>query len=369
MRVLLTVAILVVIGAYVISRAASNDPKSLFSDIKDDEFVQFFNTTAWFDAPAKEWHVPIRGWIYEPEDSTVRRALFEKILKEKYALVVDEATESNFSRRLNLVIADNERAKSIVIDIAGRREVLPASEANGHFGAILVISAAEMNAHAGDGFLHYTAVTRPDDTREFTGTIRFVKPSGLSIISDIDDTVKVSMVTDRKALLDYAFLRDFEAAPGMAELYREWVNDDVSLHFVSSSPWQLYAPLTEFLGDQGFPWANLNLKLVRFRDATLFDLFKKGTETKPVIVREILDRYPERRFVLVGDSGEQDPEVYAGLMREYPRQILKSYIRNVTGETPDNERFSSVFDGIAVDRWILFDDPASLSPPIEKSGN
>ncbi|MDJ0700713.1 MAG: DUF2183 domain-containing protein [Woeseiaceae bacterium] len=361
MRILWIVGFLVIIGGYALLRAAGNDPKSLFSDIKDDEFVQFFNSTAWFDAPAREWHVPVRGWIYEPEDSTLRRAVFEKILREKYALEVDEAAEANFARRLNLIIADNERAKSIVIDIAGRREVLPASEPNGHFGAVLVIPEEDMIEHASHGFLHYAAVTRPNDTREFAGAIRLVESSGLSIISDIDDTVKVSMVTDRKALLDYAFLRDFQAAPGMAEWYREWVNDDVSLHFVSSSPWQLYAPLKEFLDDHGFPWANLNLKLVRFRDETLFDLFKKGTETKPATIREILGRYPDRDFVLVGDSGEQDPEVYAGLLREYPQQVKKAYIRNVTNETPDNERFAAVFDGIDADRWVLFDHPKEIA--------
>ena len=363
MRALWIVAILLIIGGYAILRAAGNDTRSLYSDIRNDEFVQFFNTTAWFDESAREWHVPVHGWIYEPEDSSVRRALFEKILKDKYKLEIDEAADANFSRRLNLVIADNERGKSIVVDVAGRREVLPASEPNGHFDAILVIAESEVVEHAHHGVLPYTAVTRPDDNRTFGGSVRLVEPRGLSIISDIDDTVKISMVTDRKALLEYAFLRDFEVAPGMAELYGEWVNDDVSLHFVSSSPWQLYAPLTEFLGDHGFPWANFNLKRVRFRDETLFDLFKKGTETKPAIIREILDRYPQRQFVLVGDSGEQDPEVYAGLMREYPRQVLKSYLRNVTDETPGNVRFSSVFDGIAADRWTLFDEPASLVLP------
>ncbi len=369
MRGIWIVAILLIIGGYAILRAAGNDSKSLYSDIKDDEFVQFFNTTAWFDESTDEWHVPVHGWIYEPQDSTVRRALFEKILKEKYALEIDEETDANFSRRLNLVIADNERGKSIVVDIAGRREVLPASAPNGHFDEILVIPERVVAEHAKGGALTYAAVTRPAYDRSFTGTVRLVEPRGLSIISDIDDTVKVSMVTDRKALLEYAFLRDFEAAPGMAGLYEDWVGDDVSLHFVSSSPWQLYAPLTEFLTDHGFPWANLNLKLVRFRDETLFDLFKKGTETKPAIIRRILDRYPQRRFVLVGDSGEQDPEVYAGLMREYPQQVLKSYIRNVTGEKPGNDRFSSVFGGIPADRWTLFDEPASLQLPAAEASS
>ena len=183
------------------------------------------------------------------------------------------------------------------------------------------------------------------------------------MISDIDDTVKISNVTDRKSLLEHTFLLDFVAAPGMAELYRNWAADDVGFHFVSSSPWHLYEPLSEFLDSSGFPAATFSLKSVRFRDETLFDLFKKGTETKPAAIRKILDRYPGRKFVLVGDSGEQDPEVYAALLRERPEQILRVYIRNVTQESADNERFGEVFESIDPDRWQLFTDPQTLSLP------
>ena len=76
-----------------------------------------------------------------------------------------------------------------------------------------------------------------------------------------------------------------------------------------------------------------------------------------------MQTYPERKFVLVGDSGEQDPEVYAALMHKYPGQVLKAYIRNVTDETAGNERFSTVFDGICTESWLLFDDPRSLVLP------
>ncbi len=152
----------------------------------------------------------------------------------------------------------------------------------------------------------------------------------------------------------------------MAEKYREWSDNDVSFHFVSSSPWQLYSPLTEFLDRDNFPWATLSLKAVRFRDETLFDLFKKGTETKPAVIEKILATYPDRTFVLVGDSGEQDPEVYADLLRKFPDQVQEVLIRNVTQETADNERFAKVFDNIDEDRWQLFDDPRDLRFPSDK---
>ena len=328
------------------------------SDIKPDEHVVFFRTSAWLDEETQEWHVPIHGWIYEPEDSSARKALFGAVLDQKFDLTVDDSNEETFSERLNLLIADNERGKEIVIELAGRVHELPPSSENGHFETILRLPEADIAEFVQQGRVPYSAVTRESEGRRFSGEIRLVAPAGLSVISDIDDTVKISNVTDHKLLLENAFLLDFMAAPGMADLYKEWSKRDASFHFVSSSPWQLYTPLQEFLDDGGFPWATFSLKAVRFRDETLFDLFKKGTETKPALIKDILALYPGRTFILVGDSGEQDPEVYAALLREYPDQVSKVYIRNVTQAATDDGRFGTLFEGIDPDRWHLFEDPS-----------
>jgi len=333
------------------------------SDVKADETVVFFRTSGSLDESKQEWHLPVHGWVYEPEESTSRRAAFEKLMFHEFGLAVSKETAGNFSQRFNLLVADNERGKKIVVNIAGGNHELSESAENGHFKSTIVISSADAAAHIKNGLIRYTAVTSSDESREFSGEIRLLDSKGLSVISDIDDTVKVSNVGDHKTLLEQTFLLDFAAAPGMAVLYREWSTEDTGFHFVSSSPWQLYDPLREFLDRDGFPWASFSLKPLRFRDETLIDLFKKGTETKPAAIEKILDQYPERKFVLVGDSGEQDPEVYADFLRKRPDQILKVYIRNVTEESSDNDRFAVLFAGIDNDRWQLFDDPKTLGLP------
>ena len=332
-------------------------------ELKADEQVVFFRTAGWLDEASQEWHLPIHAWVYEPQDSNVRKAIFETVLDEQFDLAVSDETEPNFTRRLNLLIADNERGKELTIRIAGTDHVLPPSAENGHIETTLRIPVEDVDQFGAGDFIGYTAVFAEGDSRHAEGEVRLVEPSGLSVISDIDDTVKISNVTDKKKLLEYTFLLDFEAAPGMANQFRNWSADGVSFHFVSSSPWQLYSPLTEFLDGARFPWATLSLKAVRFRDETLFDLFKKGTETKPAAIEKILVAYPGRKFILVGDSGEQDPEVYAAMLRKYPEQVRSVYIRNVTQESPDNDRFAAVFEGIPQDRWELFEDPGNLDAP------
>ena len=363
MRKLMLLCICIILAGDILHAADTGDLELPYSEIATDEVVVFFRTTAWFDAATDSWHIPIHGWIYEPQDSRSRKALFSVILEEEFDLVPTKATSANFSRRLNLLIADNERDKHIVISIAGDQYTLSASGVNGHFKSTLVVPAATAAEHIEDSSIRYSAVMRSADTRAFAGKVRLVSTTGLSVISDIDDTVKISHVTNKKSLLNHTFFLDFAAAPGMASLYADWAEQGVEFHFVSSSPWQLYSPLQEFLAAAGFPDSALNLKAVRFRDASLLDLFKKGTETKPVVIEEILAAYPSRYFVLVGDSGEQDPEVYAALLRKYPEQILKIYIRNVTGETAHNDRFKSVFEGIDSSCWALFDSPKSLKLP------
>lgn len=356
---------MIVILSTLTSTCISAAPSEIetFSKINDDEFMIFFRTAASMDDTQKYWEIPIHGWIYEPQDSTVRKSLIANAINLAYDLEADKTTQENFDRRVNLLVADNQAGKQIVIHIAGKTFALPPSSANGHFHDTIILPAHDINKFVKKNRLTYTAVTSKDEKRKFNGEVALIPSAGISIISDIDDTIKVSEVTNHKALFNYTFYQDFVAVPGMADLFQSWSHQQAMIHFVSSSPWHLYTPLEEFTTTRGFPWATFNLKLVRLKDETLLNLFKNGLETKPKQIEPILNTYPKRKFVLVGDSGEQDPEVYASLIRKYPQQILKIYIRNVTDAFANDSRFSKVFQGIDKRHWQLFTDPSNLSLP------
>lgn len=330
---------------------SNTDSEQLVSPIKKDENVVFFLTHASFDEQKNVWHVPIHGWIYEPQNSHFRKEAFVKILKEKYGLETTPESEPRFNRLVNLLISDNERGKAIVIKIANQVIALPESEPNGHFATVLEIPANDIVIDE-NALLHYEAVTRSDEIRKFHGQVKMLLPQGESVISDIDDTVKYSHVTDKKALIEHTFFKPFTAIEGMPLLYQQWQQQGKSIHFVSSSPWYIYEPLQEFMRESGFPLSTLSLKSFRFRDASIMNLFKKGTETKPIAIEAILNAYPQRTFTLVGDSGEQDPEVYADIAKRYPNQIKHIYIRRV----PDTDRdFETIFSGLNKDIWQVFD--------------
>ncbi len=341
--------------------ARVSDIPSGKSDIKTDEHLVFFNTAAWLDKGGTHWQIPIHAWVYEPADSELRKGLFAALLESGYALKVTDETTEVFKQRSNLLLADNERGKRLVIRLAGRDYELPLSKKNGHVHALLQLPVATAAAVSEQGRLRFFALTQPGDERRFEGQVELVTGPGISVISDIDDTIKITQVTDHRKLFDNTFFRDFQAVAGMPELYRSLAAGGARLHFVSSSPWQLYEPLQSFIDAAGFPWATLNLKSIRFRDKTLLNFFKKGTETKPEQIEPILQRYPRRKFILIGDSGEQDPEVYGDIARRYPAQIFKVLIRNADGSDDGDERYQTAFGGIAREKWLLFDDAAQIA--------
>ena len=199
------------------------------------------------------------------------------------------------------------------------------------------------------------------DGRVTQGLVFLVPPKGLSVISDIDDTVKVTQVLDKKKMLTNTFVKPFQALPGMAALYQHWAKSGAMFHFLSSSPWQLQPFLADFLKESGFPTATFHLKTVRLKDRSLFNLFKSGIKTKPPQIKEILNHFPQRDFILVGDSGEHDPEAYGLIARQYQTQIKHIYIREVPGANNTQHRFQEAFRDIPPQTWTTFSDAQKLN--------
>lgn len=143
------------------------------------------------------------------------------------------------------------------------------------------------------------------------------------VISDIDDTVVYSHVTRRLRMLLTVALgnaRTRKPFAGVAAFYRALHAGANPLFYVSKSPWNLYVPLIEYLRAQGLPRGPLLL-----RDFG----WKRDREHKAQAILRILGTYPELPFVLIGDSGEEDPAIYAAIVRRFPRRIRAVYIRSI----------------------------------------
>lgn len=153
------------------------------------------------------------------------------------------------------------------------------------------------------------------------------------VISDIDDTIVASNVTNKLRMIFTVALtnaRTRKPFPGVAALYRALHAQRNPVFYVSKSPWNLYAPLIEYLEIQGLPLGPLLLRDFGWR---------AEKEHKEKSIEDILRTYPKLRFVLIGDSGEKDPEIYAGVVRRHPERIRAIYIRSVN---PDPRRIGAI---------------------------
>lgn len=160
------------------------------------------------------------------------------------------------------------------------------------------------------------------------------------VISDIDDTIIHTGLTSRlkwRVVKNTFFKRAEKRIPldGAAEFYTELQKgksgeDCNPIFYVSHSPWNLYHYLELFLRKNNFPKGSLLLRDFANPIKNLFQPKTKGE--KPEKQREILNilkTYPKLSFILIGDSGEHDPDIYLEIAEAHPERILAIYLRSV----------------------------------------
>jgi phosphatidate phosphatase APP1 len=327
------------------------------SPIEKEDTVIFFPTLGYPVAKGALWELHVHGWIYNPQWGTSwhnqLRGWFNLGPEEEEK----EETDAENKERSHAFFVDNLPDKQIAVHFGKKEFVLDTSTPDGHFSGLLHLPAAEVESLRKGNVIHFEAVTRPEDSRHFGGDIYLVNEQGVSVISDIDDTVKISEVTDKTAFFANTFLRPFQAVPKMNELYTAWSKPgDVTFHYVSSSPWQLYVPLTELLSNSGFPGGTFHLRLFRWNGSFV----QSSRPHKIDNISFLIDHSRERHFILVGDSGERDPEVYGTIARKYPQFVIKILIRNVTQEEAEGTRFQEAFKDLPKTLWMVFSDPATV---------
>jgi hypothetical protein len=333
------------------------------SELKRDETVLFFSGLG--SVESNGWQLDIHGWVYESEYHKPITSLFRRSL----GIRDDELTAAElalFRQRAQFFLVDNERNKTVDIRLGEMALTLSASLPNGHFQTNLHIASADIERFGLAGLLSqrmlpFETVSSRKGVSKRSGEIELIPEGGISVISDIDDTIKLSNVKNHHELLRNTFCRPYEPIAEMSSAFRQWSQgDEARFHYLSASPWQLAQPLAAFLRENAFPNGSLHLKTFRWKDETFFDLFRSPERYKLSAIEPILRRFPKREFVLVGDSGERDPEIYATLARMHPNQIRHIFIRNTTGEDRETERYRSVFEGLATNCWQIFRTPSEL---------
>ncbi len=174
----------------------------------------------------------------------------------------------------------------------------------------------------------------------------FILPTqyaSLGVISDIDDTILQTQVTRRMKMLKALLFSNgltAKAVPGMASIYKSLQQEGFGFHYLSGSPINLHQRLRSFIKHQGFPEGSMDLRHWGLGAGT--DAILSSSTYKLQRLQKLLQRFPKRQFLLVGDNGEKDPEIYATIQKTFPKQVLGIAIHNVNGASSEDPRFKEM---------------------------
>ncbi|WP_375454605.1 App1 family protein [uncultured Methylobacterium sp.] len=200
----------------------------------------------------------------------------------------------------------------------------------------------------------------------------FVPPgiAGCVVVSDIDDTVMRTGVANKAKMLWRLFVEDAGsrvAFPGVAALYRAlYVGPDGTqanpMLYVSRAPWGLYEMLSAFFTIHGIPVGPV-LFLREWGLSWKSPLPRRAEDHKRALIAHMLALYSDRPFVLIGDSGQHDPEVYGRIVAENPGRVRAVYIRNVSREVARIAEIERLADAVAAagSRLVIAADSTAIA--------
>lgn len=158
--------------------------------------------------------------------------------------------------------------------------------------------------------------------------------TSIGIISDIDDTVLVSHATQLLRKLRLIFTKNAKTRlpfPGVKRFYSALAgkNGINPIFYVSSSEWNLYDFLVDFFQERNLPKGPFLLQ--NFKSG-MRDLINSGGGShthKSEKIDRLMMLFPRLSFILIGDSGQHDPQIYATALKKYPNRIRAIYIRSI----------------------------------------
>lgn len=190
-----------------------------------------------------------------------------------------------------------------------------------------------------------------------------------AVVSDIDDTIlqtgAVNLLRNLRTTL-FSSVEERRSFPGVPPLYRALQRGQGKsmlnpIFYVSSSPWNLYDYLEQFMTLNDIPLGPMFLRDLGI-DGSKF--IKSGHDThKLAAIETLMAFYPDLRFILIGDSGQHDAEIYRTAAERHPDQVLAVWIHALKDEHKRNDHANAVMDRIAskgVDAF-LYPDLSALA--------
>ncbi|MEB3359809.1 MAG: phosphatase domain-containing protein [Synechococcales bacterium] len=185
---------------------------------------------------------------------------------------------------------------------------------------------------------------KKEQVRAIAEAIAPLPTAKFGVISDIDDTIVHTQATDLLQMLWVAYLGNARTRlpfPGVAKFYQalqagQGGHEGNPVFYVSSSALNMYDVFEEFMDLHELPAGALFLREMELSLENWLSFSHEGHKRSKI--EAILECYPDLPFILIGDSGQEDAEIYRRLVHDYPHRVQCIYIRNVSQQKPKRQK-------------------------------
>ncbi|KAK6825906.1 actin filament organization protein app1 [Apiospora arundinis] len=355
----------------ILSYLGSRNP--LPGQVAADDTVWLLDNTAYKNPQTGKWEAEFVSAVFDQEVSSRLVDAVTSVAK-KLDLGKNDASYATIEERIQPFIQDIRPGTQVKVLQAGSN--LLKLGPGGRNGISSDVKPAEKTADHPEIAATFAQVPNGANGVLMMKTF-FAEPEGWSVISDIDDTIKVTMTSDPIGILRSTFIDTPQPCPGMPELYKyivSLIQDTSPFFYLSASPYNLYPFLRDFR-ERHYPHGTIVLRDSSWMSLPgLLSSVTLGTEQyKTDRMTKIHEWLPKRKFICIGDSTQADPESYGNMYRKYPGWVKLILIRRVTdiaalGIEAKNEpeRFEKAFKDVPRKRWHVFEDAAECKAIIQK---
>jgi len=319
--------------------------------LRDKENVIVVPSVAFRDhtkVGSTDWILHNRGWYYkeDPLQAYVMQTSLEKIIGK------------NLDRnRIKLFTADGRKKQKLCLD-DWKRPLCTVTDEEGRIENTFQIQENELKqlVHTDTKFLYQMSVSK--NNLRSTGEIYLCDDQGMTFISDLDDTIKITGVTSTTDTLINTFSGDFKPVSGMADRYQSWQKKyNATFAYITASPDQLYPFLREFIDREKFPSGSFHMRHFTWSNQNFLSFFQSTDYIRKKIdtINMFMNNTFNRTFVLIGDVFQKDPDIYASIYAIYPNRIARIFIRKYKNDTSGQQRLEQVFKDIPREKWTTFE--------------
>ena len=179
---------------------------------------------------------------------------------------------------------------------------------------------------------HQVTITTPGSQPAITSVYIVPEDQTIGIICDVDDTVMNTALPRPFVAAWNSFVLNEHArsaTPGMAvmmdRLHR--AHPTAPFMYLSTGAWNVTPTLRRFLHRNGYPKGTF---LLTDWGPTPDRWFRSGSQHKVNTLKRLATEFPNIRWILIGDDGQRDPEIYNGFAVRYPHNVEAILIRNLT---------------------------------------